>query len=318
MEINEDILHRFFAGTASEEQTDEISAWLDENPEQHQRVFDQAYKTYVMQLLCTQQVPERVAPKVRSGFMKPLYRYVASVAAALAIGLGVNYAFFAYRTAQWAEQLTSLEVPAGQHIRLTLSDGSVVDLNAGSKITYPSIFMGKERKVTVSGEAMFDVTHDAEHPFIVETFACNVKVLGTKFNVIAEQAANRFSTALMRGSVLVSSRSNRLEQILMEPNSIVSLENGRLALSQIENPDEYLWPDGIISLSGVPFDQLMTRFEKYYNVRFVYNRTSLPEVAYKRCKVRISEGVEHALDILMLASNFSYTFDKDTNTITIQ
>lgn len=58
----------------------------------------------------------------------------------------------------------------------------------------------------ISGEAMFDVEHDADHPFVVETFACDVEVLGTKFDVEAEPDEGIFSTALLRGSVKVSNK----------------------------------------------------------------------------------------------------------------
>ena len=83
-------------------------------------------------------------------------------------------------------------------------------LNAQSRIVYPAIFPKGERRVQLSGEAIFNVAHNSECPFIVETFACDVEVLGTHFDVIANQAENRFSTALFsgRGAVRIKKTEN--------------------------------------------------------------------------------------------------------------
>lgn len=98
------------------------------------------------------------------------------------VGFAGSYAFFAFRLNGWAQQQTVIEAPAGQHVRISLNDGSEVDLNSGSRLIYPSIFSGKERRVKLVGEARFDVSHNEKQPFIVETFAYDVRVLGTDFN----------------------------------------------------------------------------------------------------------------------------------------
>ena len=77
----------------------------------------------------------------------------------------------------------TLYVPAGQRVRLTLQDGTEVWLNSQTKLTYPALFSDNERRVTVEGEAFFDVAKNPQKPFIVSTQGLEMKVLGTKFNV---------------------------------------------------------------------------------------------------------------------------------------
>ena len=79
----------------------------------------------------------------------------------------------------------------GQITTITLPDGTVVNLNADSRIEYPAVFYGDERRVRLEGEAIFDVVHDEEKPFVVETFRYDIKVLGTKFDVTAESGKDR-------------------------------------------------------------------------------------------------------------------------------
>ena len=180
----------------------------------------------------------------------------------------------AFRLNGWAQQQTVIEAPAGQHVRISLNDGSEVDLNSGSRLIYPSIFSGKERRVKLVGEARFDVSHNEKQPFIVETFAYDVRVLGTDFNVIADEAKGRFSTALFEGRV--------------------SVRNHRTS------------------------EQVVEKLRKYYDVEIEIRCATLPKVAYGRLKIRISEGIEHALRVLQLASDFTYEYDHDRNRIIIQ
>lgn len=202
---------------------------------------------------------------------------------------------------------------------MTLQDGTKVWLNAGTTLTYPAVFSRRDRRVKVAGEAMFDVAPDPDHPFIVETYACDIEVLGTKFNVRAEETENLFSTALMRGSVKVSNRlspeSN--ESIYMKPDDCVDLINGHLTLSRIDDPAEYLWPQGIINLRSASFEELIEKFERAYGVRIIIERKELPKI---RCrgKIHVSEGIDHALDILRMDANFTYEHDYNRNEIYIK
>ncbi len=202
-------------------------------------------------------------------------------------------------------------------VHLTLADGSSVWLNAKTELEYPAVFTGKSRSIRIDGEAMFDVTHDEDRPFIVETFACDVQVLGTNFNVIAEEKKGRFSTALFEGCVSIRNRSNE-ERIILNPDMVANLENGRLQTKALAGRDEYLWTEGIMSFGTNSFEEIIEKLEKHYGVTVVMRREDYPEVRYERLKIRISEGVEHALKVLQLASDFSYEYDPENSTITIK
>ena len=314
-EITNAQLFRFCAGETTVKENDRIAAWLDENPEEHQQRLNDVHSMYLVSILCDES--EAKLPTRRSAWATSFRRYAAGIAAALLVGFAGSYAFFAFRLNGWAQQQTVIEAPAGQHVRISLNDGSEVDLNSGSRLIYPSIFSGKERRVKLVGEARFDVSHNEKQPFIVETFAYDVRVLGTDFNVIADEAKGRFSTALFEGRVSV--RNHRTsEQVVMEPNTVVRLENGYLYVDELEKCDEYLWTEGILSFRNDSFDEVVEKLRKYYDVEIEIRCATLPKVAYGRLKIRISEGIEHALRVLQLASDFTYEYDHDRNRIIIQ
>ena len=168
-EITNAQLFRFCAGETTVKENDRIAAWLDENPEEHQQRLNDVHSMYLVSILCDES--EAKLPTRRSAWATSFRRYAAGIAAALLVGFAGSYAFFAFRLNGWAQQQTVIEAPAGQHVRISLNDGSEVDLNSGSRLIYPSIFSGKERRVKLVGEARFDVSHNERQPLIVETFA---------------------------------------------------------------------------------------------------------------------------------------------------
>ena len=204
-------------------------------------------------------------------------------------------------------------------MQMTLADGTLVHLNAGTTLEYPVVFSHKDRRVKLTGEALFEVAHDAKHPFIVETFATNLQVLGTKFNVLADPNNEVFSTTLIEGKVKVTNRNDPAESIIMQPNDMVVLENGRLYKERVPDFADLCWTEGLIHLKKMPFDELMAIFERAFDVRIEIEREPLPQIDVMSGEVRISDGVDYALHVLQLVSSeFTYTRDEKTNVIVIK
>ena len=211
-----------------------------------------------------------------------------------------------------------ITAPNGQSTSVTLSDGTTVWLNSGAKLEYPSIFSRKTRRVKISGEAMFEVEHDASRPFIVETFACDAEVLGTKFNILADARTADFSAALLEGRLKISNRLVGGESFILSPNDQIDLVDGHLKLNRITDPDDFRRVDGLMNLNTLSFREVIRKFENYYGVRItIDNPEDMPELKYHG-KIRVSDGVDHALKLLQITNNFSYTRDDETNTIHIK
>ena len=316
--ISDTLLFKFFLGETTNDETDRIAAWLDADPEEHQKYMNEVHEKFIVSIMIEpDSVPEADTNLwYRITHSRPI-RQTIGIAASLLVIIGGSYLFFSSRMDRLAETPTSIEAPVGQHVSIALGDGTTVKLNSKSRITYPALFTGKERRVYLEGEAMFEVAHAASQPFIVETYACDVEVCGTRFNVNADKDAQEFSTALFEGSVAVTNKVNN-EKIRMEPNTIVHLKNGHLRLSNLENQDNYLWTDGIISFSGDDFGQIIDKLRKYFDVEIEVQREELPAIKYKRLKVRTSEGIDHILRILQHSSDFTYEYNDLENKIIIK
>lgn len=314
------ILYRYFSNEATSEEVQQIEEWLKADPA-HQQEFDAAHMLFnVMTLRQPREEEIKVRKMLPGGLLRRFGRVTLRTAAMVALLVGAGYVgarlMRGTMNSEMASRVNVLEVPAGQRISVTLEDGTVVWLNGGSRMEYPLLFAKEERRVKLSGEAMFDVEHDADHPFVVETFASDVEVLGTKFNVVAEEAYNQFSAALFEGRVAVSSRLVPGERIVLAPDDRVTLRRGHLNVERIEDRDEYEWTDGIISLTGQSFGELMRRFEKAFGVNIRIERE--PTIDIGKGKIRQSVGIDNALQVLQQVADFQYIKDEQNNTIVIQ
>lgn len=312
--MQDEVIYRYLTGKCSPEEEQQIQEWYQQDPENHQRDIDRV--RLVFESVLVHQVIGAVErrPK-RTWTLRKVVRYSAGIAAGLILFAGGLYWMRAHTYGEIASQITSFETPAGQRVSMNLSDGTHVWLNAGSRIEYPVIFDRKERKVKISGEAMFEVTHDADRPFFVETFASEIEVLGTKFNVIADEARSLFSTTLLEGRVKVSSGD---QQVILQPDEVVNLIDGHLMVVHNNDPVAMQWPEGIISMKGISFEELMSKFERIYDVRIVYECERIPTIEFASGKIRVSDGIDHALRVLQHVADFSYERDEEHNIIRIK
>ena len=250
--------------------------------------------------------------------MQKIIRYTVGIAAVTMLIAGGYYVSKMQFINSLSEQYTTIFIPAGQQMRMSLADGSQVQLNSGAKIEYPVVFSNKSRIVKLSGEAMFDVVHDAKRPFIVETFATKIQVHGTKFNVLADKSRNYFSTTLVEGTIQVTNNSNPQETLFMKPYDVVVLADGQLYKKHTDNLRDLGWVEGLIHIKKMPFDELMATFERVFDVKIIIEREELPEINVKDGEIRISDGVEYALHVLQQISDFTYERDLTSNVIVIK
>ncbi len=316
--MEKELLIKFLKCETTPEEEKLLVDWLEADPE-HRKELDSMQLIMEGMALCVPELRNMDSDKTshRVSLFTKLTKISVAASIAIIIAAGIGYSYISDKLDNLSNQKTMVEVPGGQRICITLGDGTEVWLNSSAKLEYPSVFSGNQRIVKLSGEAMFNVKHDEKHPFIVETYACNIEVLGTRFNVNANESLNSFSTALMAGSIKLTNKLNPESSIIMKVNEEVTLKDGYLQLENIKNHDEYLWPEGIISIHDTTFEELMAKFEQIFNVQIEIRSKKIPSINYNRGKIRVSDGIDHALKILQLSSDFTYKRDTETGVITI-
>ncbi len=213
----------------------------------------------------------------------------------------------------------------GSRTRLVLPDGSVVWLNAGSKLNYDKNFGTTLREVKLSGEGFFDVVRNPEKPFIIYTETVDIKVLGTQFNVRSYPGDKTTETSLIRGSVEVTLKGRSNEKYILKPNEKIVVLN-KIPLPQ-EQPAlvfhepivaikslsylngeqtavEALWTKNKLSFQDETFSEIVDKMKRWYDVSFEFRNHDREEIRFTGSFN--NETLQEALEAMKFTSAFHY------------
>ncbi|NLI36918.1 MAG: FecR family protein [Bacteroidales bacterium] len=206
-----------------------------------------------------------------------------------------------------------LIIPRGKRSMLTLSDGSKIWVNSGSKLVYPTKFQKDKREIYVDGEIYIEVTKDAKRPFYVRTKYMNVRVLGTKFNITAYETEQSQRVVLVEGRVQISRRTSRA---ILRPSQMYYANQGR---EVVENTDTYpytSWVNGIYCFDNENLSGILNRLSTYYAV----NVKCDPEICklMGSGKIDLKDNFENVLQGLSFVIPIRYQYNTITKTYIIE
>lgn len=165
----------------------------------------------------------------------------------------------------------TLTTPKGNQYQLVLPDGSKVWLNAASSITYPTAFTGDQRKVTISGEAYFEVAANTRQPFVVQEGNMTIQVLGTHFNINGYNDEAAVKTTLLEGAVRIVIGSNNN---LLKPGqqAILTRNDDRITVVNDADIEEVIaWKNGEFHFTDTSIESIMRQISRWYDVDVVYD-----------------------------------------------
>lgn len=204
-------------------------------------------------------------------------------------------------TTEEANVLNQLVIPYGNQSRVVLSDNTVVWLNAGSRLIYPTLFNTKTREVRLFGEAFFEVSKNPEKPFIVKTSDLEIKVLGTQFNVSAYAEDNEIQTVLKEGSIAIRRKGGGFfeDDIILKPNQLGSFNKSKSVTKIFDvDADNYtLWTKGLIGFEETDFIRIIKKLERFYNIS-VYFSDPQKEIMRISGKLDLKQGRKEVIGYL--------------------
>ena len=206
------------------------------------------------------------------------------------------------------ERLNVLEIPNGGEFQVTLADGTKVCLNAGTKLTYPIAFVGKERRVRLEGEGYFEVKRDENKPFIVEIKGMEVKVLGTSFNLRSFAADNRSTATLISGKIEVKTSSRRVE---LSPNHQADLWVGenKLDVREVDAAVYSAWTKGRFVFRRERLETILDDVSRWYNVTVFYEQSSAKDILFSGIMERYAD-ISKTLEMLEKTGKVSFIIDE--------
>ena len=206
------------------------------------------------------------------------------------------------------ERYNTLRVPRGGEYSITLSDGTIVYLNSESELRYPVNFVGRDRRVYLSGEAYFDVVQDEVHPFIVDMGNSSVRVLGTSFDVRAYADEDEVLTTLVQGSVKFSAGK---EFVTLEPGKQAVL--GKSGSIETREVDTYLytaWKEGVFAFKRQRLEEIMKVVARWYDVNIFWENVSQKEVTFTG-KMKRYDDFSKVVEVLEMTGNTEFVIKEN-------
>ena len=197
--------------------------------------------------------------------------------------------------------------PNGQKSNIHLSDGTVITMNAGSRIKYPAVFPKDKRVIELEGEAFFAVAGDSKRPFTVLSGTLSTTALGTAFNIKAFPEEKRLKISLAEGKVVV----NRIDQpdeerYVLNPGESIEYnkQNRNIKKIRFSPESEFAWKEGIITFKKASFDEIVHTLERWYGVKFIVQRKKVIKNGFTGSFKK--KSLEEVLNGIGFSSDFQY------------
>ena len=255
-------------------------------------------------------VSKSVSNKNRSRLLPLFVRYAAVVVLLIAIsglaywqgGLSVKEAF----------SDISIEAPWGSRTKLFLPDGTLVWLNAGSRMTYSQGFGVENRDIELEGEGYFEVSRNENLPFRVKTKELNLQVLGTKFNFRDYPEDCEVVVSLLEGKVGLNNLLRSEKNITLSPNErgVLDKSNGQMKVEKVDASNAVQWKDGYLFFDEELLSDISRKLERSYNVEITITNDVLKNYRFYGNFIRREQTVEEVLMVLTsLADEMKYKIE---------
>lgn len=307
------LLEKYHEGTLSPKEKKLVDDWLDslgnDNVQQLWSVDDrQNLKRKIFTQIKTEE-QSILVPSVSQESGGLWYR------AAAAILLLATLSYFVWQYASTGS-LTGVEMlqasASGNEVnKVILADGSIVWLKGNSTLNYPDKFTGSERNVVLTGEALFEVAKDPEHPFIISCGNLTATVLGTSFNIKATET--NIEVLVLTGKVSLSSATTN-QKIIVLPNEKALFNNADEQLAKVEAPKEesvqaITRTEYSMNFKATKIDEVIRRIEGKFNVD-----VSMDDKRMGNCMITI-DLTDQSLDLTLATASqilgFTYEIEND-------
>ncbi len=203
-----------------------------------------------------------------------------------------------------------VNVPRGGEYHLVLSDGTKVWLNSESSINYPAWFKGNIREVELKGEAYFDVSHNPELPFFVNTEKVKLEVLGTEFNIKAYGDEYDVATTLVEGEVKVNPTIVNASAVILKPGEQAVLKGASVKVGEVNTRLYTAWKDGLFIFKEESLEQMFLRMSRWYDFKVFFANQSVKQFPFTGTVDR-KEGIENILKLLEQTQRVKFEINKN-------
>ena len=313
--INDTLLFRFLDKETSEEENEVILRWVsdsEDNRAEFQRLHQAHHLSKLHSLKADIDVDEAwnklntILPKLKNEnkrlYPDILWKVAASVLLVVAGGIGSLW-ISGYFSDLQKSAIVELKASKGEKSQAILADGSLVWLNSQTVLKYDAL---NPRKVTMEGEAFFEVKKDHDHPFeVITASGMKVIVTGTKFNLRSFAGEPFVETTLEEGEVKIEGANNQqLAQLEPGQQAQYKIGENNASVRNVSTELYSLWKNNELRFADISFADLIPRIERWYGVTITSNSKQKND---DRFTMTIkTESLRELLNMMQLTSKFNY------------
>ena len=296
---------------------DDFYAWVNESADNKKLFFE----TKALYEACA---PSRGASEIHDSWLRLLdKRYslltrISTYAAVAMFAAAITSTVFIFSSREYDDRITSYVGGDGLEADVVvLPDGTRVSLGTRTSFSYDSRYGKSERIVQLEGEAYFEVAKNKKIPFFVNTEINRVKVVGTHFNVCAYKGSNEFETTLIEGIVDIYPIGSDQVITRLTKDEFFGSYNGKYKKTTLPSYEYLRWKEGLYCFDDAPFNSLLNKLEKYYNVNISVRNLNILNY---RCtgKFKEQDGIEHILKVIQKDHKFTYSINEEKDSIIIE
>jgi len=297
----ETLLDRYLRKETSAEENHFIAQWLSENrnADSEWQQLDRSGKDQwlagvLMDIKDSVKINEPKTIPIR--LQKHLWYKIAGAAAAVIVFLSFYLSWPLLEKQRLSTDLTSVTIPQHQK-QIRLADGTMVWLNAGSELKYPKAFKGKLREVYLSGEAYFDVRHDASKPFLIHTGKVLTTVLGTAFNINEDQNQHKLEVTVTRGKVSVADDGKLLSILTANQQVSLNLLTRKSTEKTVDAETVIAWQDNEMFFDDITLAEAAVRLEQHFHVKISFSNEKLKNCRFSGATLK-GDHLDKILDVI--------------------
>ncbi|WP_293312616.1 FecR family protein [Pedobacter sp. UBA5917] len=234
---------------------------------------------------------------------------IISIAAVLVIAFGLLWQWPAIKQLFNPQELETLQVAADQKREIVLSDGSKIVINAGAEFKYPKTFDGKTREVYLSGEAYFDIKHDSSKPFIVHTGKVMTTVLGTAFDIKADQSSNAVVVTVTRGKVSVSDGKKLIGYITPGRQISYDVKKQKHIEKAADIAEVLSWQDTEIHFDDTTFAEAAKSLQQRFKINIAFANDKIKNCRFTGAALK-GKNINQILKVICAFNNATFRYDK--------
>jgi len=320
-----EILKKYLANQCNEQERTMVDAWYQNLNRKTVETFSASdeealYHRVRSQIYESENEPEK--PAIRLG---KFWFYAA--AAVVILSLGSLY-FLSYKPQHTVADkviadstMITFRNAQKKIVRYVLPDKSIVWLQPYATVSHPANFAVKtNREINFRGEGFFDVTRDAKHPFIIHCGNLKTRVLGTSFNVKANENESTYKVSVVTGSVAVSTPSseNKTETVILKPKEQAVFEKATnsMTINVLKNTEENHenWQSVSLIFNETPMSEVASRLQQTFRIKIEFAN---PDI--KKCRLKVDFNNQRLPEILeMIETLLGTTYEINGEKVTLK